>query len=474
MSEAKAAAQSALSLAACSQCQQRIPSTEALRSRHAVPCGHVFCWDCANRTESEQKSGKVACRSAGCLRDLAPVASFPTATCTQREYRLLGKLDEVLADQGNVGDRPPNDAQSLACVECEPDPVTEKPHAATHECQTCGNGAYFCSKMASVHPDMRATRGHVVVSLPVPAAADAASGVTANSWSLCPAHKLPYKRVDAANTRMMCTDCLASATGSVALQSLPEALLSLESKHAACVAEAARQKDILAEFTVPPDAYFEGVNKWCAHETTRIKAWELREVRHVQAVAARCTALVKEVCARRLEVGASLLAQRYGLRASLEELEHGLANRPADEAERLAKTLLLTAERQKLVELLAEGGISIPGSIGLKQWIVLPTLDGQFGVVEAGQTATGTLAEATSTAARALLGECRDAIPAIGDPSGLHFMPRLVCFARLKCLSIGTLGSVPRFSNSIHCYIRMPDLPSCRTDHAARDRSRSG
>ena len=435
MSEAKAPAQSPFSLAACSQCRQRIPSTEALRSRHAVPCGHVFCWSCLDKVESEQKTGKAVCRSPACGRKLERAVAFPTAMCAQREYRIAGKLGEVFGDQGNVGDRPPKALKTFECIECEPDPTTGKPHAATHECQTCGDGTYFCGAMAELHPKLRAARGHVVVPMASAgaaaaggggAAAAAAAGAAA-SWSVCPAHRLPYKRVDATTMRMMCTECLSSATGSVALQSLSEALKSLESKHAACAAKAAIHKSTLAEFSVPADAYSESVNKWGAQETARIKAWETREVRNVQAVAARCTALVKEVCARRLEVGASLLTQRYGLRASLEELEHGLADRPADEAERLAKTLLLTAEREKLVELLSRNGITISAAHALKEWAELPTLTRQFGIANARQDGVGSLAEATSVAASALLGECRDAIPAIWNPGNLPEMPNLVC-----------------------------------------------
>ena len=58
MSDAKASATDIFSVALCSQCQQPFSPFATRDVRHAVPCGHVFCKDCLDKVESEQKSGK--------------------------------------------------------------------------------------------------------------------------------------------------------------------------------------------------------------------------------------------------------------------------------------------------------------------------------------------------------------------------------------------------------------------------------
>lgn len=435
MSEAKSRDRSSFSFSVCSQCRQRISSADTLESRHAVPCGHVLCPSCIGRIEAEQKAGKAVCRSAGCGADLDPVGTFPTATCTQREYRVTGKL-AVFGDQGNVGDAPRPTGPLPTCIECGPDPDTGALHAATHECRTCGEGSYLCGPAAALHPRARATRGHATLPLlagataaaSAAAAAGAADSDAATPKSHCPTHRLPYKRFNATTMRMMCADCFSATTGSVALQTLAEAVDALESKHAVWAAEAAKHKAKLAEFYVTADAYCEGVTKWGEGETERIKAWEEREVKHVQDVAAKSVALVQEVCERRIEVGASLFTQRYGLRASLEEIDQALADRPKEHAQRWASTLLIAAERQRLVELLVRGNIAFPDAGTLMEWIKqLPALETQFGPMPTAAPAlTGALAEPTARSARAVLGACRDAIPEISYWASLPDLAKLV------------------------------------------------
>lgn len=301
---------SSLNISACVRCKSILARRDTLRSRHAVPCGHVLCGECLGEVEAERrKRGRALCASLGCGATLDPVSTFPTAWCTQRAERIAEKLAAVLSDQGNVGDR------------LEP--------AVTGGTQ--GGQA--------------------------PAAAGGATSIAA-----------------------------------------------VEEK-------AATVRQALARFTMTPDAFSSGVEKWAAEETARIDVWEGREaalaqgigkgpprrrgpilparaaalktqrkLAHIKAIAEESRALVQRVRASRLEVAPGMMVQWLGLRASLEEIEQELlANVPSDPAERSAKQASLTTERERLVGLLATGKIELPSVEGVALWSKLPVLTAAFG-----------------------------------------------------------------------------------------------
>lgn len=350
MSEAKASNQDMFNFNVCSQCARSFPRSAVRGARHAVPCGHVFCKDCVDKVEAEQKSGQPVCRRPGCERELGSVSEFPISWVAQRVDRIGAKHSETFGDQGNVGDRPPLEPQP--CSECDPDPDTGKLHLATHVCKSCGDGVYYCSDVALVHPRMKASRGHVVVAMTSPEA------VTEPAWSLCAEHSLPFRVADAFDQRPLCVECLAAARGNVTLQSLEDALAALDTDNAAPSAEATTQLGKLAEASFTAKEFRDGVAKWAGEATAQIKAWEAREVKHVQAVAAELVQLVLTACDRRIEVGASFFTQRMGLRASLEELGQAVFDLPKDSASRLSKKRAVYMERNQLSALLASSKIA--------------------------------------------------------------------------------------------------------------------
>ena len=400
MSDAKAPSKDIFSIALCSQCLQPFSPSSTRDVRHAVPCGHVFCKECVNKVEAAQPSGKPVCRRAGCERELARTAEFAASWAAQRAERIKAKQLHMFTGQGNVGDLPPP-----TCAECDPDPDTGKPHRATHKCESCGDGVYFCDEVTAIHKRLKATKDHVVVALAeaVPkAAADLA-------WDLCAKHKLPFRVVEAATHRPLCAECMVLTMGKVPVQSFDDAIAVLQASAAAVSAELAKQRAKLAEPTFTADELCASISKWGAEETARIRAWEEREVKHVQAVANESVKLVQEVCARRTEVGASLIVQRMGLRASLEEFDQALANLPSDPAANLSKTQAVHTERKQLCELLAGSKIAVPSAQEILKWAELPALSAEFDQKDAGSG--GVLANAVSAAAKVTLGKARNRTP---------------------------------------------------------------
>ena len=375
MSEALESVGGFFSVCACSQCRRHIPHSETRLTRHAIPCGHVFCKGCVGITEAEEKSGRATCRAAGCGRTLAPASAFPTAWCIQREERLRATLGELFADQGDAGDRKSS-------------------------------------------------------------ASSAASPVSPQA--LCAAHGQPITAADPTTKRPMCATCVASAKGAAAVQSLPEAVAALRSREPGAAEEAALQmKRLFDQFPFTPAEFREGVTKWRAEETTRIKKWEEREIKAVQTVAAETVELVDAVSARRLEVGGSFLAQRLGLRTTLEEIEHELSSLPTDDAGRLDKLVRFSEERARLTALLRTRGAAIPDARVVGKWALLPSLarelDGQ-GLGSPGGSGGGSGKEAGAVAAAAVgaaltrtLGNLRDATPvAAADGSDCQIFPDIV------------------------------------------------
>ena len=357
MSDAKASSTDIFSISVCSQCQQSFFASEARDARHAIPCGHVFCKGCLVRVEAEQKSGKSLCRRAGCERELGRVCEFGPSWVAERAQRIYTELAAVLSDQGNVGDR----RRGALEVEAEGAP------------------------------------------------------------SLCAEHKLPFKAIESSSKRPLCSECLPAMEAKVVLQTFDEAFVDLDRSDDSVSAELVRQMIKLVEPTFTPEEFCDRLNKWTAEETGRITAWEEREVKLVQAVAAETLQLVKEVCARKIEMGASLLTQRMGLRASLEELDRALGDLPKDLASRLSKASAVYADRKRLRDLLAAGGIAVPSARAVLQWAELPALSAEFGGKAAGEG--GVLANAASTAAKATLGWALQRTPGIPE---FPVMPNLV------------------------------------------------
>ena len=407
MSEANGSSQDIFTIGVCSQCLQPFPQSAARDKRdacHALPCGHVFCQECVSKAEAEQKSGKPRCRRAGCERELAPVSEFAISWIAQRAVRINASHEGVFGDQGNVGDRR---VEPPTCTDCDPDPSTGKPHVATHRCETCGNGAYLCSDVATAHPKVKPWKGHVVVALAQLAPFEGANP----AWSLCAEHKLLFRVADASTQRPLCVDCLSAARGNLTVQPFDDAIAALDAANDANSDKLVLQKCKLAEPTFTAEEFRAKVAKWEVEETARIKAGEEREVKHVQAVASETVQLVQDVCARRLEVGASLLTQRTGLRASLEEFDQALADLPSDPAARLSKKRAVYAERKRLCELLAGSMIAVPSAQEVLKWAELPALPAAFD--HKGADNGGVLANAVSAAARATLVRARTSMPEV-------------------------------------------------------------
>ena len=403
MSDAKASSLGNFDFNVCSQCIQPFATSSTRDIRHAVPCGHVFCKDCLAKVEVEQKTGKSACRRTGCERELAPISDFATSWIALRLERIKAKQRGMFPGQGNVGDLPPP-----TCTECEPDPETGKPHLATHRCETCGDGVYYCLDVATSHPKLKASRGHVLVVLAPPVSPQAASEPT---WNTCGQHKVPFRVVEASTHRPLCAECLVEARGKVVVETFEEAISALDSAQVAVSAEFSKQKTKLAEPTVTAEELRARTAKWGADETARIRAWEEREVKHVHAVADETVQLVQEVCARRIEVGASVITQRMGLRASLEELDQALTDLPSDPATQLSKKRTMYTERKYLTELLAGYKIAVPSAQEILRWAELPALSKEFGQMAG--VGEGVLSKAVSAGAKTTLDNARTQTPAV-------------------------------------------------------------
>lgn len=110
----------------CTQCEKPIPLSHAKPSRHANPCGHVFCPGCVAQLEFDQARGPRTCRSPGCQEVLGPAKSFLVARCAHRPYRLAKELERLLSDQGNASSAEIKDPDG-APVHTEP---TEEEQAA--------------------------------------------------------------------------------------------------------------------------------------------------------------------------------------------------------------------------------------------------------------------------------------------------------------------------------------------------------
>ena len=107
MSDAKAPGQGIFNFNVCSQCMQPLSNSATRLARHAVPCGHVFCRECLDRVQTEQKSGNAFCRRPGCIRELGSASEFPVSWVPYRTERLRTELDVLFSDQGDAGDSPP-------------------------------------------------------------------------------------------------------------------------------------------------------------------------------------------------------------------------------------------------------------------------------------------------------------------------------------------------------------------------------
>ena len=408
MSDAKASSQDIFSIALCSQCLQEFTPSVSRDVFHAVPCGHVFCKDCMCRVEAEQKSGKSLCRRAGCERELAHVSMFAVSWVAQRAERIKANRKKLFPGQGNVGDLPPP-----VCTECDADPDTGKPHLATHRCDTCGDGVFYCAEVASLHPRLKASKGHTVVAI-----ADALPPKDAEpAWEICAEHKLPFRVVEASTHLPLCSECLIAARGKAPFETFDEAIVALETADAvATSAELARQKIKLTEPIFTADELRAKTTKWGAEETARIRAWEEREVKHVQEVANETVKRVQELCARKIEVGASLITQRMGLRASLEEFDQALADLPSDPAARLSKKRAVYTQRQRLCELLATSKIDVATAWAATEWAEPPSPFEEFD--EKAADGGGILASKISAASMSALS------PARAGPPRTYYPPR--------------------------------------------------
>ena len=382
MSEAKVSLPDIFKTDACSQCARQFPpSPVSFDARHAVPCGHVLCGDCVHRVEAEQKSGPSFCRRPGCGKELASANEFWAAWCTARS----GSMFET---QRNVQER-----SRPTCTECERDPVTGKQHLATHRCETCGDGAYFCTEISSVHPRLKASRGHIMVALDPPRA-------------LCAQHQLPFEVVEASSQRPMCAACVKAAGPDVAVQTFDKAIAALDTVEASAnQATLATFTRGLAEPTFTAPQLYAYVTRWGVQEATRIRAWEEREVKSVQVAANETLQLVQAVCTRKLVEGASLIMQRVGLRASLEELDRVLTDLPSEPLSRLKRKRAVYVERAKLCKLLASEKIAVPSAQGILRWAQLPSLSGYFGEKRADSESAPAIR--VSSAAASILSEAR-------------------------------------------------------------------
>ena len=372
MSDGKAPHRGIFDVNLCSQCMQPFSQSAPCDARHAVPCGHIFCKDCLGQVESEQKSGRSVCRSAGCERVLADVSEFAPAWSPRRAARIRTELEARFRDQGDAGDR-----------------------------------------------------------LEAPKEAEEAGP------SLCAQHSLPFQAVETITYRPMCADCQTSVESKVPLQTFDEALAVLEALNLADSTEIAKRITALAEPAFTPAAFCDGVAKWGAEETARIRAWEEPEVKHVQAVASETVQVVQEVCARRIEVSASVLTQRAGLRASLEEFDQALADLPSDLAARLSKKRAVYAERKRLCDLLAGNMIAVPWAWAINEWANLPALSTEFDQKGAG--GGGVLANAVLSAAKATLDKARNCTPTLPPPAGLCKFPVI---PELSAFQVGCVFAV--------------------------------
>ena len=366
MSEAAPAIDVLFSINACSHCHAHIPKSASHESRHAIPCGHVLCGACTAQVVAEQKAReRPVCSSPGCGATLGPAQEFVTAWCTQRAERIRSDHSQLFADQGNVGD-------SGAAAD-DDEEAKEEPSPNT----------------------------------------------------LCSRHREPITARDTASKKPLCAKCILTAGSAIKVTPLPEAIAELVSRQAAASAAASRELFALFDkFTFTAATFRDGVAKWGEQETGRISSWEKQEIDHIHKVAADITSLVRAACARRLAVGSSILAQRYGLRATLEEIEHELCNLPSNEAGRLSRMQLLSAERERLTDLLSARALTIPSVRAFSSWAKLPNLAAQFGSDEKhnDQCPVKTLRDAAAE----ILIKLRESEPESGTTTGLPILPSFV------------------------------------------------
>ena len=359
MSDATDPRKGIFDLNVCSQCLQSFPRSTMREARHAVPCGHIFCKGCLVIVEAEQKSGKSACRRQGCKSELAPVSEFAISWTASRAERIKAEHSAMFSDQGDVGDHAPGGS------------------------------------------DVQAEQ----------------------AWKLCAEHKLPFQVVERATSRPLCAECMVATMGNAPTQSFGDASAALEASSAATSAELARLKSKLAEPTFMPEEYCDGVTRWGAQETARIRAWEEREIKQVHLLANGCVAKVQEICARRIEVGASLFTQRAGLRVSLEELDRAMSDLPKDPAARLIKKQTVFADQLRLRELLSKRMISVPSARAVREWAELPVLSSLSEEKAVGMEAV--VENAVLTAVEATLGRTLTRVPWT-TPSEFPSIPKLV------------------------------------------------
>ena len=410
MSQTQPPKKFSLNINVCTQCEQPIPRSDTLQTRHAVPCGHVICKACLQTLANEQKSSKPACRCRGCSAVLGPVCGFLTAFCAQREGRIAAKVKASFGKQGNVGD------VHFSCAECADDPDSGKPHNATHHCETCGHGAYMCAEMAAAHKRAKKTQGHVVTPLGEEAHQEAKGGGGAGAesgpatWSLCAEHAKEIVFVDAKTMRPVCLQCMASAGETIAVKQLSVAVETLKSSAKPLIDKAAMIERALAEPKLDPEGFSKGIASWAAQETARILAWEGQAIEAVQNASRECRALVSQVADRRLEVGASLMTQRLSFRASFDEIKIELADSPQAESVRLSKLALLHSELQLLVDSIEHGKVKFPSAAVLTGYCKLPDLAAEFDEKGSGGLSGAARGIATNAATRKLV-QWRDTVP---------------------------------------------------------------
>ena len=316
----------------CVACKSAAPGADGRSFHHAVPCGHIVCSRCleafragasgertvaaAASSSSESKESPSVCALTGCKAIFQPNAKWPLAMCAERGARVGRSLTNAFADQGDVqGDGPT--------------PALQDEHAGADE-----------------------------------------------RWEVCAAHKKAIEFVAPESREpelsLLCSDCLEQRGDRSGVKTAAEYLKDFTANDAKDSIQAAEMMDELTNLKSLPAPFTVRVGKWAAEETSRIRAWEEREVKAVRHAADACAAMVEEIRARWIEVGVSVLTQRVSLQVSLKEIElrlQELAN-----SARVGSLQRLRAERTCLLNALREGGISLIPAQRFRAWAGLPAL----------------------------------------------------------------------------------------------------
>ena len=372
MSSAPAAKQQVPLFAVCVQCKKNVNDDRCRLARHAVPCGHVVCGDCFTTVVVGNLSTGI-CNSPGCEQDFESLDEWPMAMCTLRLSRISDNEAAVFGDQGNVGDRPPAKCEDAECGGSNSD--ADDVHIPTHRCGACKKT--LCAEATARHKRRKASRTHTLMPVESgpPASSDAKSGKGTRPWTLCEEHNEKFIVAEVRTGRLLCLSCVTTPRAPRTVEALESALSAAQAEAASHPGEeAAKQHARLLELKLDPAEYIAGVTKWANDETARIRELEDREIQTLRATADKLAGLVRETCARRLEVGLSVLTQRLGLAASLDEADQGLRHLPADETQRVAKTIELTAQRKHLLSLLSRDKFNFPSADVCSDWAKLPSV----------------------------------------------------------------------------------------------------